>query len=292
METIAPDKPVVTPQLPGIVDEPPRHPLARGDAPEDEDFSGQERGIRSEVNKSAAAQPGAIEQDRFRREVFEPGAGTDLQGNVDGGIGPVRAIDLLGRLRGDMRRCVGSDIDADGEAIAADKPARGGEEDGNRRLARRRVREEDAQRIMLVEMTEAGAPVPRDEADLGDAGGYDAVYGAPQIPLAPPGRGRDPRRRRGRVRGCGRNRSIGTSILAVAPPPHPNLSPRGEETRPRISLARPHHQLIPPSTASVWPVTMAPPAARKSIASAMSAGGDMRGVGGLSARARVFSSRP
>jgi hypothetical protein len=169
METIAPDEPAVAPQLPGIVHEAPRHALTRGDASEDEDFSGQQDGVRREVDDRAAAQPGAIEEDRLQRQIFEAGPRPDAQRDIERGVRPGGAIDLLGRLSRDMCRGVGSDIDADGEAIAADEPARGGEENGDRRLARRRVREEDAQRIALIEMTEARAPVPRDEADLGNA---------------------------------------------------------------------------------------------------------------------------
>src|SRR5260221_7735131 len=197
MEAIAPDEPVVAPQFPGIVDEPPRHALTRGDAPEDEDFSGQQDGVSRELDHGAAAQPGAIEQDRLRREVFEARPRADAQRDVDGGIRPGRTIDLLGRLRRDMRRGAGSNIDADGEAIAADKSARGGEEDGEGRLTGSSIGKEDAQRVVLIEMSEARAPVPRDEADLRRAGGFDPGFRPPPNPPAPPRGGGDPRPTRG-----------------------------------------------------------------------------------------------
>ena len=63
----------------------------------------------------------------------------------------------------------GSEADSNIEPVAGDEPARGGQQDGERRVARGGRRKQDAQRIALIKMVETGDAAAATEADFGGA---------------------------------------------------------------------------------------------------------------------------
>ena len=68
-----------------------------------------------------------------------------------------------------MRSRSGRKPDRHIEAVAGNEPTRCRDNDGKRRIARSGRREQDAQRVALIEMGESGAAVAVVEADFGDA---------------------------------------------------------------------------------------------------------------------------
>src|SRR6266446_346626 len=80
-----------------------------------------------------------------------------------------RAIDLFGRGGSYVRRRVFLGLYDDRKPVAGDETARGGEQHRERDVARLGRREQDAQRIMLIEMGEPGRAITSDKSDLRDA---------------------------------------------------------------------------------------------------------------------------
>ena len=66
-----------------------------------------------------------------------------------------------------MRRCSCGELDADIEPVTGDQPARRRDNDRDRRIACGGRREQDAQRVALIEMREVRDAVAAGEADFG-----------------------------------------------------------------------------------------------------------------------------
>ena len=97
------------------------------------------------VDLDARDEPRAIEQDGLLRQPGERRAGGDVELHVDRRVRPERAIDLLGRRRGDDQARILAGRDVEREAVAAGHAAGGVDQHGFE-LGRRRARTAHAQR--------------------------------------------------------------------------------------------------------------------------------------------------
>jgi hypothetical protein len=66
-----------------------------------------------------------------------------------------------------MRRRPGGELNLDIQPVPGDEPARGSDDDRGRRIACGGRREQDAQRVALIEMRKARDTVAPGEADFG-----------------------------------------------------------------------------------------------------------------------------
>ncbi len=77
MQCIAPDEGALAVQFPDLAQDAAGEALSPRAAAEDDDIAAQERRARGEIDDRFAPQAGAVEQDRLRRQEFQPGAGPD-----------------------------------------------------------------------------------------------------------------------------------------------------------------------------------------------------------------------
>jgi len=153
VQRVSPDEFAIAVHFPNLAQEAARKALSPRAAAKHNNIAAQERGARREIDDRFAPQAGAVEQDRLGRQEFESGAGPDRQGLFDRRRPPGRPIDLLGRGRGDMRRRSWCELDVDLEPVTGDEPARSRDDDRDRRIADGRRREQDPQRVALIEMS-------------------------------------------------------------------------------------------------------------------------------------------
>src|SRR5947209_10121562 len=169
MQRVSPDEVTVATQFPDFAQEAAGETLPARAAAKDHHVAAQERGARREIDDRFAVQAGAVEQDRLGRQEFESGAGPDRQRLIYGRRPAGRAIDLFRRGRGDMRYRTWSELDTYIQPVSGDEPARCRDDDRDRRIARGRRREQDAQRVALIELRQTGDAIAPAEADFSRA---------------------------------------------------------------------------------------------------------------------------
>src|SRR5580704_8969927 len=133
--------------------------LAAGMAAEDEEAAAEKPGARPQLDDGLAPQPGTLEQDCFGRQVFQPGALAHRQTLSDRRGRAGRTVDLLRGGGGDLRGCASLHRYGYREPVAGDEAARGGEQYRERDVAALGRREQDAQRVVLIEMREPGRAI-------------------------------------------------------------------------------------------------------------------------------------
>src|SRR5581483_3823174 len=150
-ERIRPDERAAAADAPRLMKEAAGEALAARNPAENEGFRREEPRAWRDVEAERAHETRAIEQNRFLRQPFEPCAALGTKAHRDARIGAWRAVDFLrrGRCNDRTRALFGGSGDA--EAIAASKPARGGEESRHRNVVRLRRREQHAAGGALIE---------------------------------------------------------------------------------------------------------------------------------------------
>ena len=170
MQRVTPQQRAVAIDLPALMQQPSAKPLAHRDAPKDEHPSAEKAAIASQIDAGRPPQPGAVEQDRFRRQEFEPAVVLDDKSLLDPRRRTGRAIDFLRRGAGDMRRRALPRPDCDFDPVAGDQSAGGRHQHRCRQIVYWRHWKQYTQRVALVEVREAGPSVADGETDLGEAG--------------------------------------------------------------------------------------------------------------------------
>src|SRR5207248_11774711 len=135
------DQPFVAMHLPAFMQKATGELLAAGAAAEDENTAAEKPGARGKLQCGFATQTGAVEQDGFRWQVFEPAARFDRYGLYDFGRGGGRAVNLFRRRGGDVRGGRGPDAQLNAQPVTGDEAAGGGDHHGHRNIARGRVGE-------------------------------------------------------------------------------------------------------------------------------------------------------
>ena len=166
---VTPGKGVAMPDFPTLMHEPMRQTFAACLSPKDKNAPAEKPGGGSKVDPCLSPHPGAVEQDRFGRQKFEPSACADRQMLRDRGRRAGRAIDLLGGRGRHMRSSPLPHLNVNREPIAGDETARSRQQDCEIDIAGLGRGEQDAQRIALIQMRKRRVSIPPGKADLGDA---------------------------------------------------------------------------------------------------------------------------
>ena len=102
-------EPAVAADAPAVRKRPVSQRLAHRHPAENDAFDQCQPGIAGTARPRAAPEPGAVEQDLLLRQPVEPAPASSDEPDLDLCVGSVRAIDLLGRLRGQRGRGAGAD---------------------------------------------------------------------------------------------------------------------------------------------------------------------------------------
>src|SRR5580658_6227169 len=102
MQRIAPNQSAVAVHLPALVQQTFAKSLTHRDPAKDEDTAAEKPTIALEVDSCVPPQPCAIEQDRLRRQKFEPATALNSEALLDPDRRAGRAIDFLRRRAGNM----------------------------------------------------------------------------------------------------------------------------------------------------------------------------------------------
>jgi len=168
VQRVAPDESALLAYLPDLAQKSLGEALAAGATAKHQDIAAEKSRTSRQLDRRFALQACALEQDRLRRQEFEEGTGSRRQRLTDRRPWAGRSVDPFRCLRGDVRGCTRSEPNRYIEPVAGNEPARGGEGDGERRVAVGGRREQHAQRIALIKVDEAGDTVAAGEAEFCD----------------------------------------------------------------------------------------------------------------------------
>src|SRR5262249_12462356 len=159
----------VAPHLPNLSQQSGGKALAARAAAEHDDVATEKPSASGEIHRRFAAQARAVEKDRPERQKFESGVGADRQGLPDNRRRSRRTVVCARGGAGARRRRAGGERDAKTKRAAGAGPAGGGKENRQWRIAEGGGREQNAQRVALIEVREVADTVADGETDLRDA---------------------------------------------------------------------------------------------------------------------------
>src|SRR5579872_6061386 len=104
MKRVSPNERTVAINLPPVMQQALGKSFSHRDAAKDNNAAAEKSTIAPKIDPGDPSQLRAIEQDRLRRQEFEPCACLDVEPLIDRRRRARRAIDLLGRRTGSMCR--------------------------------------------------------------------------------------------------------------------------------------------------------------------------------------------